>query len=672
VAAGADWSRLVGYADRLSVRPGERLRVMVSGEREPKARLVSLPQREPVAAAEIQALAPIRPQPVVTGSQVVIDHDPLLRPHDGLTVSTWVWIAPGAPADGRAELIATADGYALVLDQLRPRFEVGGAAIDGPSELERGVWALLEGILDPDAGTIALRHDETTVTAPEPIGGLGEDPAPLVLGAGFDGKLDRPRIGAGPGGARTVAAWELGSGRGPAVFDGGPHGLHGRCVNGPLRAVTGHNWRGDVHDWRLAPEQYGAMHFHSDAVDDLGWEPSFEIALGESLESGVYALELTAGEVEDMIAFIVRRPATAPAAANVVVLPSFTYLAYSCELAAPAAAGLSQSEDRWVAEHGLRSLYDRHIDGVGVYEASVLRPLTQMRPHYACPQHGGPHGLAQDLILLGWLRRRGIAFDVICDHDLHAEGAAALAGHRTAITGAHPEYATEAMLAALEEHLRGGGSLAYLGGNGLNGSVAVDSARPHVIEIRRTETQGLIWQALPGEHHHAEGGFGGDWRRRGRPEHRMLGVGLRAWGEGPAVGYVRPDGPEDPAAAIAFAGLEPGEPISADGMVQGGAAGYEVDAYDPRAGSPADAVVLASAALGDGYELWPDDVIDDPDSSSPLRADMALVRRPEGGAVFAVGSIAWTGCLGEDDNSISRVTANVLAELSKPEAFGNA
>jgi N,N-dimethylformamidase len=409
------------------------------------------------------------------------------------------------------------------------------------------------------------------------------------------------------------------------------------------------------------------MHFHTDAVDDLGWEPSFEIAIGESTLSGVYALELRAGDVEDLVAFVVRRSAAAEPAANVVLLPTFTYLAYACEFADT--AGSEQSEDRWVAEHGLRSLYDRRADGTGVYEASLLRPLTQMRPDYSSHQHGGPHCLAQDLILCAWLRRNGITFDVVTDHDLDAEGAAAIAGNRTVITGAHPEYASDGLLDALDEHLEAGGSLLYLGGNGLNGTVAVDPARPHVIELRRTETQGLVWQALPGEHHLATGGLGADWRRRGRPEHRTLGVGLRAWGEGPAVSYIRPTGDEDPAVAVVFAGLDPDAPIGADGVVQGGAAGYEVDAFDPRAGSPPDGVVLASAPMGDGYVIWPDDVIDDPSDPPPLRADMTLVRRPEGGAVFSVGSIAWTGCLGTDDNSVSRVTANVVAELAKPSPF---
>ena len=126
-----------------------------------------------------------------------------------------------------------------------------------------------------------------------------------------------------------------------------------------------------------------------------------------------------------------------------MLLPTFTYVAYSCERAAPAGAGSGRPEDRWVARNRLASLYDRHEDGVGVYEATLRRPLTQLRPAYRCAQHGGPHGLAQDLILLGFLERNGIEVDHVTDHDLDADGAAALAGHRTVITGAHPEYASE-------------------------------------------------------------------------------------------------------------------------------------------------------------------------------------------------------------------------------------
>ena len=139
---------------------------------------------------------------------------------------------------------------------------------------------------------------------------------------------------------------------------------------------------------------------------------------------------------------------------------------------------LRAAEDRWVAENRLLSLYDRHADGGGVYEASLLRPLTQLGPSYRCAQHGGPHGLAQDLILLGFLARRGIEVDLLTDHDLHAEGAAALAGHRTVITGRPPRVRDRRLLDALDAHVAAGGGLAYLGGNGLNGCVSVDPERP--------------------------------------------------------------------------------------------------------------------------------------------------------------------------------------------------
>ena len=303
-------------------------------------------------------------------------------------------------------------------------------------------------------------------------------------------------------------------------------------------------------------------------------------------------------------------------------------------------------EDRWVASNRLRSLYDRYDDGCGVYEASTRRPLTQLRPGYRCPQHGGPHGLAQDLILLAFLERRGLAADLLTDHDLHAEGAAALAGHRTVITGAHPEYATAELLDALEAHVGGGGGLAYLGGNGLNGRVSVDPDRPHVLELRRNETQGLAWQALPGEHHHAAtGAYCGDWRRQGRPEHRFLGVGLSAFGEAPAASYERV-AEADAAAAVVFAGLDPDAPIGHEGAILGGAAGlrgrqsrpgpglarrrHRARLRDRRAGV-LDLARRRPRRLRRGAEAAR--------RHGPAAADRGA------GAVFSVGSIAWTGCL---------------------------
>lgn len=669
---------------------------MVSGTIEPEISVVELVGGRPSPVA-VERLGPVRRQPVRTGAAVEIPHADAFRPVDGLVVGTWLWLAPGARNGERRALLASwgsngTDGWALYLDAAgRPCFEVGeGGELDrvvADRELPADAWWHVRGELDPEDGSISVSAGVGPDGEETFSGGLaaaaltspGPSPGPLLLAAErrpegdvshLDGKLEAPVIRAGRRGERPVGAWSLGRGRSPLVPGEGPHGGDGRCLNGPLRGVTGRRWSGDVHDWRFGEGQYDAMHFHSDATDDLGWDPVLELGIPPELDSGVHAVVLRAAGIEDVIPFVVRRPATAEPAPNVVLMPTFTYLAYSCERDEPGKLPSSGPEDRWVAENRLRSLYDRFDDGCGVYEASLRRPLTQLRPDYRCPQHGGPHGLAQDLILLGFLERRGIAADVLTDHDLHFEGAAALAGHRTVITGAHPEYATAELLDALTGHVDGGGCIAYLGGNGLNGRVSVDPERAHVLELRRNETQGLAWQALPGEHHHAStGAYGGDWRRQGRPEHRFLGVGLSAFGETPGGSY-EVTAAADPAAEIVFAGVDLEVPIGHAGAVLGSAAAYEVDNHDPALGSPADSIRLATAPVGPEYSVWPDDVRDGSGVEPKRRADMVLRRPAAGGAVFSVGSIAWTGCLVDDDNPIARITENVLRELAGDEPFG--
>ena len=111
-------------------------------------------------------------------------------------------------------------------------------------------------------------------------------------------------------------------------------------------------------------------------------------------------------------------------------------------------------------------------------------------------------------------------------------------------------------------------------------------------------------------------------------------------------------------------------PIGHGGAVLGGAAGFEVDNYDPLLGSPSDATLLATATMGEGYDVWPDDVRDTVHAEPKLRADMVLRRVAGGGTVFSVGSIAWTGCLeADDDNPVARVTENVLRELASERPF---
>jgi hypothetical protein len=135
----------------------------------------------------------------------------------------------------------------------------------------------------------------------------------------FDGQLEAPRIvvgsppdlvisGAALGIApdRALAAWDFASDMTSQTFaDRGPGALHGAFVNLPTRAMKGSNWSGREMAWRNAPVEYGAVHFHSDDVGDVGWRESLELTIPEDLPSGVYALRVDNGLASDHIPFFV-------------------------------------------------------------------------------------------------------------------------------------------------------------------------------------------------------------------------------------------------------------------------------------------------------------------------------------------------------------------------------
>ncbi|MET0729571.1 MAG: hypothetical protein ABWZ03_00135, partial [Solirubrobacterales bacterium] len=120
MTGGIDWDTVVGYADRLSVVPGERLRVMTSAAYPLESEVVRLPGGDP-APIPLVALADPGRQPVRTGSYVEAPHHERLRGGRRLVVRTWVWLAPGSRRGRRRALISTwgdggADGFALCLD----------------------------------------------------------------------------------------------------------------------------------------------------------------------------------------------------------------------------------------------------------------------------------------------------------------------------------------------------------------------------------------------------------------------------------------------------------------------------------------------------------------------------------------------------------------------------
>ncbi len=451
-------------------------------------------------------------------------------------------------------------------------------------------------------------------------------------------------------------------------------GPAGRLVNHPQRNLPGPTWN------PLAVEpsrgRLDAVHFNSDAITDCGWPVSATMTVPADARAGVYAIRLEGEGGMSHLPFAVP-DATAEVA---FLLPTLTYLAYAnhhmfaddtSAMAFARTHPIVPAEREWMVlrypELG-RSTYDTHEDGCGVCNASRLRPIVNLEPEQVDWLGAGPHHLAADLYVVGWLEGLALPYSVVSDEMLHLEGDGCLGRARVLVTGCHPEYWTAPMMKALDAFMGRGGKLMYLGANGFYWVTSLDQGA-EVMEVRRGYAGSRAWSSGPGEDIHAfDGQKGGLWRLRGRPPQSFTGVGHAAQGWGGSVPYRRLPASQEAAVAPFFEGIDYDEPIGAFGFMMGGAAGYEVDRADRGLGTPADALILATAdTLPPHYQLSVEDVTNmSPElggSQHPdVRADMVWYPTRYGGEVFSTGSIAWASAMGWNggDNNVARLTTNVL------------
>lgn len=705
---------LIGYTDRLSVRPGESIAFKASSRLdEPyRAELVRVISGDPnpegpglierPVPARFAGTYPSRPQAVSLGSYAVVEGLDVAGALDRLTVSATIWpTTPGRGAEGvvavlgaeggRIAIGLSADGRAALWgDSEEPLVEAG-------SRLRKHEWVRLTASVDLASGTVALevvpldgggvqRARGSALPLPASI-----TPTRLYVAAldgarcrGLcNGKIEAPALHAGLGAAAEPVVM-LDFARAiptQTVEDTGPHAFTGRLVNLPTRAVTGAAWTGEEMCWRHAPDHYAAIHFHDDDLADCGWQTDFVFDVPADLPSGLYAAKLTGGGSIDRIPFVVAPPRGRRGADLCVVIPTFTYLMYGNHARIDFTPDLRQRIADWGAfpwnpvdhaEFGL-STYNRHSDGSGIAISSPLRPLLTLRPDYLSLFDGRGSGLRHlpaDTHLLAWLDAKGIACDLVTDHELHAEGGSALQGYGAVLTSTHPEYHTRETLDAFAAYRDAGGRLAYLGGNGFYWRVAMQAEAPGALEIRRAEGGIRAWDAEPGEYWHAfDGAYGGLWRRNGRAPQALVGIGFSAQGLFEGAPYRRTAASHEPEFAWLFDGIED-DVIGAFGLSGGGAAGFELDRVEPALGTAPETTVLASS-FGHGdhftpvYEEFlthvatvfghrPEDLV---------HADMIYWRTPSGGAVFSVGSITFCGSLPCNDfeNEISLLLLNLLS-----------
>ena len=442
-----------------------------------------------------------------------------------------------------------------------------------------------------------------------------------------------------------------------------------------------------------APQEYGAIHFHDDAVDDARWEIDFALTIPESMKSGVYAARLRLGGLdtpgnEDYIPFFVRPPAGRPTANSTkiaVIIPTASYMAYANEnLSADSQVAqlltgrvpLMQPGDLLLQEkdgYGYGT-YTVHSDGWGVQISSRLRPILNMRPKYTHVLSPSVWQLNADLHLTDWLEAMQFDFDVHTDEDLQREGVALLKQYRVVLTCHHPEYCSEEMLDAYEAYQQQGGRWLYLAANGFYWCTVFHPDNPALIEVRKGDNGTRAWTISPGEYCNAfDGKHGGLWRVRGRNMSKLTGVSFTSFGLTASSYYRRAPDSVRPECAWMFEGIGEDEPIGNFGLVGGGAAGLELDRYDLELGTPHNAFLLAhSEGHNDIFVTVSEESTFNArgyfaaggtgDQNPYIRADIVYFKTPNDGAVFSASSMAWCGSLSHNnyDNNVSRLTANVI------------
>ncbi|MEM7745603.1 MAG: N,N-dimethylformamidase beta subunit family domain-containing protein [Pseudomonadota bacterium] len=695
---------LLAYSDRLSARPGEavefkvssddatpfsvRLTRSISADPNPSGQGVV---EEPVAA-DFAPSYPSRMQSFNPGSYAVIPRGPAIPGAFSLRVTVW----PTRPGFGE-QVILSCGGVELGLDSAgAPVARVDGDILTTERPLLARQWYTLELTHDPADGSTTLEQRPSGIWPKRTSASAKMSPhafqadQPVIIAAAlrdgaadlhFNGKTEAPEMLAD---GVIVARWDFAlDTMTMTVRDTGPAGLDGTLVNHPARAMTGAEWDGSEMCWRHKPEHYGAIHFHEDDIYDFGWETDFTWTVPDDLPSGIYVVRISCGDYEDAVPVFVCPPKGKRTADLAVLVSTFTYTVYGNNARVDYDPSWLERIDEWGAypwnpaeyrELGC-STYNFHSDGSGICHASHLRPLLNLRPGYITYGYGESSGLRHfqaDSHLIAWLHENAIGYDIITDQELHEEGADLLAGYKAVTTGSHPEYHTPETLDALTTYRDTGGKLMYLGGNGFYWRVAIHSEEPGMIEIRRAEGGIRAWAAEPGEYYNAfDGGYGGLWRRNGRPPQVLAGVGFTAQGQFDGSYYRRSAASHDPAVSWIFDGIDD-ETLGDFGFSGGGAAGFELDRADIRLGSPPNVQVLASSEMhGDSFVLVHEEQLthlttwaQEPHADL-MRADMVYFDVPGGGAVFSTGSITFCGSLPWNgfDNNISQLLRNVLGRF---------
>ena len=740
--------QVVGYSDQISLQPGQPVNIMVSCKQDNyQADFVRLMNgdnhpdgpgvKEEEIPSNITGKHPGRVQEFQHGSYIKIDNSPGLYIKSSFTIQAWIY-----PTESEKSIqgIVTkwADtsktGYGLFLnDKKQLELWISDSSqkiekISTDKPISYNTWNFIYAIYNAEDNSVTVSHEPFNIWTKQDfsdtkniktqISDLSFNQEPLLIASytgaenkitgHFNGKIDHPVLfkealtkqqlieiynGEIPSSKNSlIGSWDFSKDFAYSkVTDTSKNQLHGIAINMPARAMTGYNWDGTETNFNHAPEQYGAIHFHDDDMDNANWDTDLVLEIPESIKSGVYAVRLRTekGEGSESYIPLFIKPKEGTSTADALFLaPTNTYMAYANAHQEAHKATRERynrmgfetakdypflPDDKYMVDNELLSLYDRHTDNSGVAYSSRMRPMLNINPKYKNQQSAdgknkGVRWLTADLHLLDWMEVKGFDFDVATDEDLHLEGKNLLKKYKVILTGTHPEYWTQDMLNSLQEYLEDGGRLMYLGGNGFYWITGFNPEKPYVIEIRRWGGTGP-WKANPGEYYlSSTGELGGIWRNRGRAPQKLTGVGFTSQGVDDGVPYKLKPNIKNSEISFLLDGVDQNETIGDFGLVYNAAGGHEIDRLDYELGTPTNTIPIATASdFSNEYqhvveELYSTDPRQGGEDSEEVRSDIVYIPGPNDGGVFSVGSITWSSSLqfNNYENNISTITKNVL------------
>jgi hypothetical protein len=349
------------------------------------------------------------------------------------------------------------------------------------------------------------------------------------------------------------------------------------------------------------------------------WPVSWTVRIPEDWPSGLYQAVFTSADGwRACTPFVVRDDRRA--AALCVILPVTTWQAYN----------------QWPLDGRTgKSLYNgfgptgRRDPALRAREVSFDRPYAD---------DGIPIQLTRDHDAVQWLERNGYDVSYATSFDLHA-GRVDPTRHAGLVFAGHDEYWSVGMRRAAERAVTAGRSLVFLGANSVYWHVRVrpgaDGRPERVVACAKT---------TPDPGLDADGPTV-KWRTLGQPEQALIGVQYNGIVGTPCPLVVRG------ADHWFWAGTGVADDDRIPGVVGGEADG--LDPALPRPPTTADTLLSASP-----YRTR---------EGRPLVQNTHLYETPQGGVVFASGTLNWTMALnrpGHRDERIERATANLLDRIT--------